>query len=261
MTDTLAQHEEVRVAPYDAIVDAYNLTILQDVGDWSLENGDLAMTKDGDIKVGDAAYNGLFRLVQIWRFSEAHLQYLFATMNKMLAWRERLDDNMNALGEEKLARFNPERSFGPDPDFSAAFNDIRDQQATATFGAGIYAGSLMLMLSGALLRLKDDIDTKDDWTKVGPFFNNHSVGRIVEAGANDFRHADEWTKTRVPTSRQKRSQEIIEGALIGRPTPDEGSPGRCVELLQLLSRGDFEGLASNVFTFAHNLAIKVRQAS
>jgi hypothetical protein len=109
MTDTPAQHEEVRVAPYDAIVDAYNLTILQDVGDWSLENGDLAMTKDGDIKVGDAAYNGLFRLVQIWRFSEAHLQYLFATMNKMLAWRERLDDNMNALGEERLARFNPER--------------------------------------------------------------------------------------------------------------------------------------------------------
>lgn len=259
MNEALHQSEEISPPAYDYVVDAYGLTILQEPGDWSLENGGLAETKDGDFKVGDTAYNGLFRLVQTWRFSVPHLRYQFDALNKMLVLRESLDEKMNATGQERHARIM--RGYlRPDPNFAAAFNDICDQQATATFGAGIYAGSLMLMLGGALLRFKDDIDAKDHWTKVGPFFNGHSAGPIIEAGANGFRHADEWAKTRVPTARQKRSQEIIRGALSDRLPPDEGSPGRCSELLQLLSGGDFEGLATNVFTFAHNLAIKVRQA-
>jgi hypothetical protein len=184
VNDTAPQRDELQVRPYDDIVDTYGLTILQEAADWSLEDGDLAMTKDGDIKVGDTAYDGLFRLVQTWRFSEAHLRYLFGTMKKMGALQEGLDERMNTIGEERMARFNPETHLKPDPVFAAAFNDICDQQATAIFGAGIYAGSLMLMLSGALLRLRDDIGGKEDWTKAGPLFNGHSLGQIVEAGAN-----------------------------------------------------------------------------
>ena len=36
--------------------------MLMSPGDWSLTSGDLAMTKDGDIKVGDIAYNGYLGL-------------------------------------------------------------------------------------------------------------------------------------------------------------------------------------------------------
>jgi hypothetical protein len=115
----------------------------------------------------------------------------------------------------------------------------------------------MIVLSGVLLRFKNDIDARTDWSSTGPFFNTHSLGAIIEAAANGFRHADEWAKTRPPTAQQRSSQDIINGALSGRPLPGERSPGRCVEVLQLLSGGDFEHLACNVFTFAHNLALKV----
>ncbi|WP_027554663.1 hypothetical protein [Bradyrhizobium sp. Cp5.3] len=215
------------------------------------------MTRDGDIQHGDIAYNGLFRLVQMWRYSEPHLRYLFATMGGMLSQRNALDDALNAVGDNVHEEMM--RGHGmPSSAFGEALHDVLDRQAAAVFGAGIYAGSLMLMLSTVLLRLKDDIQGKEQWTTVRPFFNGHSVGAIIEAGANGFRHADEWAKTRPPTTQQKRSQDIIEAALYGRPPPDDSSPGACVELLAVLGGGTFEGLASNVFAFAHNLATEAR---
>lgn len=258
MTDATAQRLAAHITPYDDVVDAYKLTILKEAGDWSLDDtGDLVVTKDGDPQHGDRAYNGLFRLVQMWRYSEPHLRYLFATVNDQMSQHTSLDDDLNAVGErahEEIMRGQrmPSRAFGE------AFHDVLDRQAAAVFGAGIYAGSLMLMLSALLLRLRDDIEGKQQWTTAGPFFNGHSIGAIIEAGANGFRHADEWAKTQPPTPQQKRSQDIIEGALHGRPKPDEGSPGACVELLAVLSRGTFEGLATNVFAFAHNLAMEAR---
>jgi hypothetical protein len=258
MNDATTRPHEARITPYDDVVDAYNLTILTEMGDWSLDGtGDLVMTKDGDPQHGDIAYNGLFRLVQMWRYSEPHLRYLFATVDGMLSQRTALDDALNAVGDK--AHEEMMRGHGmPSGAFGEALHDVLDRQAAAVFGAGIYAGSLMLMPSTVLLRLRDDIEGKKQWTTVGPFFNGHSVGAIIEAGANGFRHADEWAKTQPPTTQQKRSQDIIEGTLHGRPQPDEGSPGACVELLAVLSGGTFEGLASNVFAFAHNLATEAR---
>ena len=261
MTTAALTPEEVSAPSYDQIVDAYGLTILKARADWSLENGDLAMTKDGDIKVGDTAYNGLFRLVQTWRYNAPHLRYLFETMNKMCGWSKSLDEKMNAIGEERMAQFCIDTYGKSDTKFAeyaAALNAVWEEQGVATFGAATYGGCLMLILSGALLRFADDTDAKGEWSKIGPFFNGHSVGPIIAAAANGFRHTDEWAKTRIPTRQQKASQDIINGALSGFPAPDESSPGRCVEVLQLLSGGDFECLASNVFTFAHNLALKAR---
>jgi hypothetical protein len=216
------------------------------------------MTKDGDPQHGDIAYNGLLRLVQMWRYSEPHLRYLFATVDDMLSQRSALDDALNTVGEK--AHEEMMRGHGmPSSAFGEALHEVLDRQAAAAFGAGIYAGSLMLMLSTVLLRLRDDMGGKDHWSKVGPFFNGQSTGVIIEAGANGFRHADEWAKTYPPTARQKSSQDVISAALSGRPEPDEGSPGACVELLAALSGGTFEGLASNVFAFAQNLAFGVRQ--
>ncbi|QOG22254.1 MULTISPECIES: hypothetical protein [Bradyrhizobium] len=251
---------DIKARPYDEIVETYNLTILTEMGDWSLDGtGDLVTTKDGDPQHGDIAYNGLFRLVQMWRYSEAHLRYLFATVDEMQSQRRALDDDLNAVGNkahEEIMRGHrmPSGAFG------AALHDVWDRQAAAVFGAGIYAGSLMLMLSTVLLRLRDDIEGKRYWSMMGPSVSGHSIGAIIEAGANGFRHADEWAKTHPPTPQQKRSQDIIAAALSERREPDEGSPGACVELLAVLSGGTFEGLATNVFTFAHNLAVRCRQA-
>ncbi|MET4349018.1 hypothetical protein [Bradyrhizobium sp. RT9a] len=260
MTDATTQQPfDAPITPYDDVVDAYDLTILKEVGDWSQDDtGDIVMTKDGDPQHGDITYNGLFRLVQMWRYSEPHLRHLFATLYSTLTQRTVLDEALNAVGERAHEDMMRGQAM-PSGAFGAAFHDVLDRQAAAAFGAGIYAGSLMLMLSAILLRLRDDIQGKEQWTAVGPFFNGHSVGAIIEAGANGFRHADEWAKTHPPKAQQKRSQDIIEGALHGRPQPVEGSPGACVELLAVLSGGSFEGLATNVFTFAHNLTVKCRQ--
>jgi hypothetical protein len=239
---------------YEEVVQRYNLAMLMAGGDWSFENGDLTMTKDGDIQHGDIAYSSLHRLVEMWRYNEPHLRYLFETANEMLARGESLRQKTNAIGQDSIDAHGR-----PDFDqFAAAFNAIREDQGVATFGAATYSGCLMIVLSGALLRFKDDNDAKDEWDRTEPCFNTHSVGAIIAAAANGFRHADEWAKTRPPTKRQKASQDIINGALSGLPAPDELSPGRCAEVIHLLSGGDFERLASNVFTFAHNLACKIR---
>jgi hypothetical protein len=49
---------------FEHIVEAYNLSILTGPGDWSLEGGDLALTKDGDPITGDLAYNGGNRILE-----------------------------------------------------------------------------------------------------------------------------------------------------------------------------------------------------
>jgi hypothetical protein len=249
MNNSQSKPMEIAAPSFEHIVEAYNLSILTGPGDWSLEGGDLALTKDGDPITGDLAYNGLFRFVQTWRYNTAHLHYLFDTMTEMIAWRTSLDEKANAIGKTSSEKFL---------DFAEPLGVILEEQRVATFGATTYSGCLILVLSGALLRLKDDLDAEDEWNTTGPFFNSHSVGAIVVAAANGFRHADEWAKTHPPNKRQRLSQDVLNGALAARPISDETSPGRCVEVLQLLSSGGFEGLASDVFAYAHNLALKIR---
>jgi hypothetical protein len=143
---------DLPVTPYDSIVDAYNLLILKEVGDWSIgDDGDLVMTKDGDLQHGDVAYSGLFRLVQMWRYSEPHLRFLFAALKETLAQRIALDADLNAVGETAHAEIMRGHRM-PSHEFGEAMHDVLDRQAGATFGAGIYAGSLMIMLSKSVLR-------------------------------------------------------------------------------------------------------------
>jgi hypothetical protein len=48
--------DPIQVRPADDLIEAYGLELLKEPADWSIENGDLAMTADGDIKVGSTAY-------------------------------------------------------------------------------------------------------------------------------------------------------------------------------------------------------------
>jgi hypothetical protein len=245
---------------YDDIVNTYGMDILTVPGDFSIVAGDLAMTKDGDFKMGDTTYNGLFRLVQAWRYNVHHLRFLFEMMHAMSVHRRRLDDKMNRIGEERHARFSINAYLQPDPIFAEAFHAVTDERGTAEFGFGTFAGCLVMLLSGSLLRFKDDIDASaNDWTRAEPLFNGVSLGQVVVAAANGFRHDDEWAKTRPPTPKQKVSQDIIVRALQGRPAPEHRTPGRCAEVLGMLSQdGNFERLAANLFAFAHNVALSHR---
>jgi hypothetical protein len=248
---------------YDDVLETYGLEMLMATGDLSLVNGELAMTKDGDFQMGDIVYNGLFRLVQAWRYNAPHLRFLFEMMNSMRVRRVSLDDKMNRVGEEKRARFDIKTYMQSDLAFTEAFHGVIDEQGAADFGFATYGGCLVMLLSGSLLRFKDDIDAAgDDWTKAEPLFNGCSFGQVIVAAANGFRHDDEWAKTRPSKPQQKVSQDILITALQGNRVPHERTPGRCAEVLEMLSRGgDFDRLTANMFAFAHDVACRRRAAT
>lgn len=245
---------------FDHMVETYGLTILEGGLDFALENGDLALTKDGDIKLGDTVGSAMHRLVQAWRLNAPHLRHLFDLSAAMEKRRHELDTKLDQLGQAQRAAFDIRTFPRPNPDFVVAFHQINDEQDSAVYGHATYAGCACMVISGTLLRFKDDIEASDaDWQAAGPLFNGCSVGRIVVAAANGFRHEDEWAKTRHATPQQRVSQEILARAVGDEPNKGRWSGGRCPQVLNLLSDGgDFNYLTKAVFEFAHDVAIRRR---
>ena len=63
---------------YDDVVARYGLHILNHGSDFQpTANGGVALTADGDLKLGDNKFNSMFRLVVGWRFNEPILARLF----------------------------------------------------------------------------------------------------------------------------------------------------------------------------------------
>ncbi len=243
---------------YEEVLDAHALTILAGGADFSIENGDLALTKDGDIKLGDTVHNALFRVVQAWRYNAPHLRMLFELEGQMRARKIEMDDKANAIGAASQARFSVDFPAG-DEELITAYHTVIDEQGAAQYGQATYAGCVILLLSGLMRRFKDDVEaTEDDWTKAAPLFNGYSVGQLLVASANGFRHEDEWAKTRQPTTRQQASQTALAKALGGIGSALERKPGRCSDVLDLLSGGDFDRLSEHLFSFAHNIAVRRR---
>jgi len=121
---------------------------------------------------------------------------------------------------------------------------------------------LLISLSNALSRFKSDINPLAYWRTPSPSFGGFSVGRVIIAAANGFRHEDEWARPQEMSEkqkeRQKASRDIIIGAA-GREPVGEPSPARSVDIIQLLGNDDFDELAKNVLGFAHNVAIHVEE--
>ncbi len=137
----------------------------------------------------------------------------------------------------------------------AAWWEASERRDAAAAGENTFAGCIVLLLSGMLLRFKNDLDaTVDEWSTAGTLLGGHSVGELVVAAANGFRHDDEWRKTHPPTAQQARSQAVIKEAL-GPPASSLGRyPGRCAEVVAALAGGDgAEGLARAVLGFGRAL--------
>jgi hypothetical protein len=243
-----------RARSTDDIIRAYNLTMLQVPADWSIENGDLALMPDGDPQVGNLPYSALNRLAELWRYNEPHLHDLYRTVSEMTARYRESNREFDRIGGLHIrpSTYNPWEGFD---DFAQAFREASDERGMAHFGAHTYAGCLLIVLSNMLQRFRSDIGMPEAWKAAEPIFNGFSVGRIVVAAANGYRHEDEWAKATVLDGQQKRSHDIITGALAGRPASDEPTPARCVEIVQLLSGEEFDILAGNVLGFAHNVAV------
>jgi hypothetical protein len=247
------------VRSYEDIVETYKISILQQPADWSIEDGGLAETADGDIKEGDDVYSALSRLVQLWCYNETHFRYLFEAAHEMVEQHSRLADEIDDIGNKHAAELaaNPLASID---EFAKALHAHSDREGVVYFGANTYAGCLIIALGNVLQRFKGDLGVRPTWETAGPTFRGYSIGSIVIAAANGYRHENEWANQLASTGklekRQKASHDIIVGALAGNSIAETSGVARVPEIVQLLSNGDFGHLTFNVFEFAKNAAVR-----
>ena len=90
-----------------------------------------------------------------------------------------------------------------------------------------------------------------------PLTEGYSVGAIIDAAANNFRHHDEWAKTEPPSQQQLRSISVIAAVLKIAIKPNGGRhPFRrnvCPDIVVVLSQGSFEIMNRNIFAFANSM--------
>lgn len=241
---------------YEEVITKFNLEILQSPGDLVVENGDIALTKSGDLMLNNVHYSAMRRFASAWRFNAPMLEALFELKIAVSSRSKDLKENLNQVFEDpKDLHLRSSHS-------STALSRrlaLNEEIAANVLGSESCAGAILLNLNGLLLALRDDINaTRDSWENSGPLIYGHSVGAILVPVSNYFRHWDEWRKTRPPSSRQAASMEVLNAVLDSAGLKKSnhqllGVEGICTKILDVLSEGDFETLSARVFAFANGL--------
>ncbi|WP_141105699.1 hypothetical protein [Rhizobium sp. R693] len=250
---------------YGDFAKRFGCEILQEVGDLQLIDGDLAMTRDFELMLGDKAYDAMRRLLDDWRLKAPHLQLLYSLSRLMVQREADAERRVTEATETAVARGYGPLGISREPGFQKAWQAHFDEEGTAQAGRDVYPGCIVLMASYALSRFRDDIEcTRQSWQQTGALYGGRSIGEIVVASANGVRHQDDWFKTHPPTPQQQRSMDVLDAAL-GAQGPHHSyaySAGRCEQVLALLDGGKgFDGLTAAMFAYAHEIALECRRTS
>lgn len=254
--------EELAVSTpaYDRVVQNYGLTMLMSPGDLQIENGDLAATKDGrDLKFGDTAYNALFRFANGWRFNAPTFKLLFDLVYGAKQKKGELEKRLDQEAPSLIAMIRTPMSLD-------LYHQINDEIGATETAYSATATALLLAISGMLTLFKMDVEAGSEWQSVEPLIGGYSVGAIIDATANNFRHRDEWALGRAtPNTRQLTSIRVLAAAL-NEPILPDGSEHRMSrdvghEILDVLSGGDFEMLSARIFSFVNAMAERLRSSS
>jgi hypothetical protein len=228
----------------------YNLGTLPQGGDLQIDStGDLKMTRDGDLQLGDDIHNALHRLVVRWQFNVRALKTLFDFVNESPVKKAQYEDEL-----EKIAL-----DLRTDPAALDRWHEIHLEMGIEEYAPEAYAGTVMVVMGQILRREWADLGSPPSmWDTAGSLIAGHSFGAILEASGNNFRHSDEWKVTSTPDGRQLKSIRVIADVL-GIPVSPTGAnhPVRenlCPETLLVLSNGDFEILMDRFFGYARSLA-------
>lgn len=242
---------------HEEIVTKFNLDILKSPGDLALINGDLALTKSGDLMLNNEHYSAMRRFVSAWRFNAPMLKSLF---DLTMVVNSRSRDLKSSLDQVVAIRDAPNnKAFPPGSTSFSRRHALTEEIAANVLGSESCAGAILLNLTGFLQALRDDIDAvRPDWESTAPLIHGLSVGVIFVAASNYFRHWDEWRKTSPPTARQATSMDVLNSVLdrAGMKKSTHrlmGVEGICTKTLNVLSDGDFEKLSERIFAFANGL--------
>jgi hypothetical protein len=190
------------------------------------KSGDIASTRDGDLQMGDTQTNALFRFVERWRQSESTVNDLFSPM---LRASQQLAELSKARTQDK----GPSLSMNPNA-YHAVTESILEYQSVSS----VLSGAILVVLNNLLQRFKNDMrQTSDDWKLSGTKINNHSIGVIFTDAAANFRHYDEWARSKKPNP-----QQLVLCDLLNLPVlTTHGSPTICTnvcgDVLMSISHG------------------------
>lgn len=233
---------------YNQILVRFGLESLKSGLDLQLTKcGDIAITRDGDLQLGNLRKNGMFRFIERWRQSESAIAELFGPM---------------ARASSKLESLSFARDNGTGPSLSRnpkEYHEATDSIVEAELVSATLAGTIAVIQHNLLVRLKLDLNaSEDEWRKTPPAFGGYSLGEIFSAAAANFRHYDEWASTKSPTAQQLASMKVL-CALLNIPVlTAHGDPSIrsnvCGKVLMLLSRGSIDTLHQITVEYAKSLA-------
>ena len=230
------------VQSYEQVIDSYDIGALRVPADLQLTaSGDIAV-HDGDLKLGDDRYNAMFRLVQAWRFNSPMLKQLFSLVVESEQAKVRLLEK----AQHSISLLSATNWSG---DAVRQYHYVNDQIGASEFGGAACAGALFVMLNNILSRFKNDLKiTQERWAACAPLFHRVSVGSLVGAAANNFRHYDEWRRAKKLSQKQLSSIRIISRALESDTITVKQNV--CPRILHVMSEWRYERLTEVLFEFA-----------
>ena len=231
----------MRIMDYDQALVLFDLSKLKTKGlvDLTVDaNGNIAITRDGDLQMGEARVNALFRLLERWRISQFTVDELYAT------WRS-TSDELKAI---QCQHHNS--SLMADP---RKFHSEAESISELEENSGILAGAIFVVLSNLLQRFKQDLEITQSPTAASTQTQPPFDAVIVAAAAN-FRHYDEWAGSGVISPQQQKSVSVLCRFLGMQPKgPNERPAIRsnvCRAALDKLSEGATETLHRKLFDYA-----------
>ncbi len=233
---------------YDQTLARFGLESLKSELDLQVtKGGDIAVTRDGDLQMGNSRKNGMFRFIERWRQSESTIAELFWPMTR---------------AAEKLESLSSARENGTGPSLSRnpkEYHEATDSIVEAQLVSATLAGAIAVIQYNLLVRLKLDLNaSEDEWHKASPAFGGYSLGEVFSAAAANFRHYDEWASTKSPTAKQLASMEVLCSLLNIPVLTAHGHPSIrtnvCGRVLMLLSRGSIDILHQLTVEYAKSLA-------
>ena len=211
------------------------------------KNGNIAVTRDGDLQFGDLQANALFRMIERWRQSESTIAELFGPMVRATQRQDELS-RARERGDPPLLNQDPR-----------AYHETTEAIYESQLISSTLAGSIFVVQNNLLQRLKRDLNASDDdWHQAAPIINGSSVGEILSAAAANFRHYDEWAAAKTPSTQQEDSMKVL-CCLLNMPlqTP-HGLPtirtNICGSALLQICHGSIEKLHEVVIDYAKSLA-------